>query len=175
MIANLQRTLKGIPLIGGPLATMAGFLPYAAFGAIGVELPIQGSAMIMAQEWVPQALKDSQSTYFAVVGTFTALLVSQFLPGSAQMKKEAAIAIASGSYGAAYFIWRQKQLANAAGIATPEQIAAGGEEGTSGLGALVMSSKGGGYGALTVGGQSLGMGPAYTVGPQGYGAVVVGG
>lgn len=180
MLGGLAGMLKKIPVLGPLLAPLAGFGPIAALGALAVEIPIQASAFVASQEWIPEWAKGDLA-YYAILGAGLGLAAKKFAPSALGSKDDVALAVTAATWGAGYHAWRTKMMANAAGIATADQQAAGGEAGVKGLGALVQAYNGmggGGYGQIGVDYSGMGMGPAYTVGPQGYGglsAVIVGG
>jgi len=178
MFSGLQSSLRKIPFIGAPLAIVLGTVPFAVPAALAVELPLQATTMIAQYDLGPlNFMKGSVAAYYATMGAVGAALAHWLVPGTAETKTKAAIAVASSFWGVAYYKMRESMMANAAGASTIEEQIAPAVP-IEGLGALVMSSRGS-YGALAVGGQSMGMAPAYTVGPQGYGspmgAVVIGG
>ena len=91
-------TLKKIPLVGGILANMAGFAPQAVFGAISVE-----PTMMAAKFLAPYVPMVPASMFYPLTGLLVASLV-QYLPfGSAAMKKQLAIAVASAAGGVGYY------------------------------------------------------------------------
>lgn len=178
-----------IPVIGGPLSVAAGVLPYAAVGApLGVELPMQAAAAVAKWEQAPEFLKMSEPWWFWIAGLGSATLAHYALKMAGFDKatcEKAAIAVGSAAFGAGYYTMRYGQKVGA----TPAE-AASGQAGVQGLGAVVLGAPyilGQGMGAVEIGQQpygavaigGYGMGPAYTVGPQGYGspmgAVMVGG
>lgn len=165
LLGGISATFAKLPLIGGPLASMIAALPMGALAGVSVEVPIQASAWLADKEWVPSFIKDNEFVYFTLLGGIT----GGVLGSVAKMAKFkgaphiVALCTAAGA-GAGWAKMRTRQIANEAGIATPEQQASGSaDKPTAGLGALVAGSSG--LGAITA---DMGMGPAYAVGPAGY-------
>lgn len=159
-VGKIQGMFRKIPVIGTPLSMIAGFAPHAAIGAATVELPLRGAAMIGQAEWMPESIKGSVPVYLAVAGAVLGVAAMYLVPGSAETKQRVAIGIASANAGAAFLAWRLGLDATQMNV--------------SGLGAIVASPS---MGAIAMDGSSYGsygLGPAYSVGPQGYGAVLVG-
>lgn len=175
LVAGLQATMKKIPFIGAPLAIAAGVVPYAAVGApLGVELPMQAAKYMAMWEGKPSWLSFSEPMTFALYGLGAAVLThyaAKMLGMTPATCEKAAIAVGSAAMGAGYYTMRYGQQVGA----TPSEVATG-ENSTEGLGALMAGpyvlGQSSGMGAVAIGG--YGMGPAYTAGPQGYGAVLVG-
>lgn len=173
-IASMFRRL---PIVGGPLAAAFGGLPAGVVAGMTVELPLRAAPWFADKSWVPDFVKTNEFAYFTILGALTGgvlagasravgLKIPFLQPGQV-----AALCTAAGA-GAGWAKMRTRQMANEAGIATPEQQAAG-DDAVAGLGALV-SYSGGGMGLLT---SDMGMGPAYSVAPGGMGrmgAVIVG-
>ena len=172
LTSPLARVAGKIPLVGSPLARSILIVPTVAFGALGGEIPLQASkglAMIDSDMFPISFLKGlSEEQYVALIGVLSGGVLGGLV------NKSVGLAVASGAVGAAWYTYRRKQALADAG--TPDVVeelsASAGEGSTAGLGAVLLG--GSSLGAVAVGGSSLGMGPAYTVGPQGYGAVVVG-
>lgn len=102
--------LKKIPLLGGLLGSAFGFLPFAAFGALGTE-PILWAASGIGRflPGIPTSL------LYALSGTAIAAAVASFLPGvSPETRKKLAIAVASAGGGIAYYKWRTGEDTDAA-------------------------------------------------------------
>lgn len=159
-VGKLQSMFGKIPVIGKPLALFAGFAPHAAIGAATVELPLRGAAMVGQAEWMPESIKGSVPVYFAVAGAVLGVAAMYLVPGSQDTKQRVAIGVAAANMGAGFLAWRLGLDATSMNV--------------SGLGAIVASPS---MGALAVDGSgygNIGLAPAYTVGPAGYGAVLVG-
>lgn len=168
LLGGIAATFAKLPLIGGPLASMIAALPLGALAGVTVEVPIQASAWLGDKDWVPSFIKDNEFVYFTLLGGITGGVLGSIAKmaniKAVQPAQIAALCTAAGA-GAGYAKMRTRQIANEAGIATPEQQASGSEtEATKGLGALVSASTAG-LGAIAT---DMGMGPAYAVGPQGY-------
>lgn len=165
-----------IPLIGGLLGSAVMAIPTGLIAGATVEIPLRAAPMVAEQSWIPDFFKTNELAYFTTMGALTgaglaalAKMAKINLPfiNPAQL---AALATAAGA-GAGWAKMRTRQMANEAGILTPEQQVAG-DAPVAGLGALVTYS-GGGMGLLTA---DMGMGPAYDVAPGGYsyGAIIAG-
>ncbi len=178
-MAPVQKFLKRIPVIGKTSAGALGLATASAIPAIaGTELAIRFSPM-WASVQLPEALSFAQPAmnvlkgwgYLPFAGSVLGTLIGTFVPG---VGRDVGIAMAAAGWGAGWYQMRQAQLAAAVGISTPDGAT------VDGLGALVMAGTGE-YGAVSIdlGAVTMdyGMGPAYSVGPQGYGglgAVMIG-
>lgn len=91
-------TLRKIPLVGGMLSNIAGFAPHALFGALSVE-PTMWVAK-MAAPFLPMV---PASVFYPLTGLFVAAMVKYLPFGSAAMKKQLAIAVASAAGGVGYY------------------------------------------------------------------------
>lgn len=107
---NPGSALRKIPLVGGFLAEMFGFIPYAALGALGVEPTMWASTLI-----APYAPMMPASLLYAGTGAIVAALVAKFAPVAPATRQKLALAIASAAGGVAYYKWRTGQDAPAAG------------------------------------------------------------
>lgn len=163
-VSKIQSSVKKLPFIGGPAATVVGFAPHAAIGAVSLEAPL----MLLKQAWfqqskVGQFFADKPHWFLAASGALLGLAASYAPIGSVATKQRVAIALASAGAGAGYFAWKQNQ----------------GDAGALTLGNVLTSAYSPApVGALTLGGVgAYGEAPAVTVSPigAGYGAVVLGG
>lgn len=167
--APIANILRKIPFIGGSLASSVVVAPIGIIGGLAVEIPIQLAGFIKDWDFVPAIFKESQPVFLATTSLLAAPLVAMVMPGSPETKRAAGIAVAAAGCGAAYYVWRTD-------AAAMQQMVTGEADAVSGLGAITVNGLG-----------ALGMGPAYSVGPDtmgalavnpsygGYGAVVVGG
>jgi hypothetical protein len=187
---------KRIKILGNPMSAsglLGGLMSLALPGAVGglaLEAPIRLAPIVAAQDWIPEQLKGG--IYFPLVSSAVGLIFAKYahkVPVLGMVLKtagvdpsKAAFAIAGAGFGVWYYKMRERQIANAAGVATLEQQTTGEDSvGAVTLGTMLLS---GGYGAVTLPNPSmgavsmdlgaLGMGPAYSVGPQGFGAVMIG-
>lgn len=187
-LGRAKQMARKLPLVGGPLAQAVGFVPAGLFAFVGAEAGLQGSAMLaqMGSNPVTDFLRGlSIPQYFALVGfvggglaaTVASMLGLAKMRGLGLATSAVGLAFTSGAWGAAWYEYRKSQALAAAG--SPDAVDQAGTasgEPTAGLGAVMIGANP--LGAVMVGDMS-GMGPAYTVGPQGYGsglgAVLVGG
>lgn len=166
---GIARMLAKIPLIGGPLAIAAVNIPAGILAGVSVEVPLRLSPMAAQQTWIPEFIRSNEWIYFTTLGAVSGGVIATGL-SAAKIKLPfgftpghiAGLMTAAAS-GAGYAKMRTRQMANEIGIATPEQQVAG-DDAVAGLGALV--ANGTSMGALTA---DMGMGPAYSVAPGGYG------
>ena len=175
---------RRLPFIGGPLATALAALPAGAIAGVTVELPLRAAPYLADKAWVPDFIKTNEFAYFTLLGGISGGVLAALMKATRlnlpfiAPSQVAALVTAAGA-GAGWAKMRTRQLANEAGIATPEQQATGTDDAVAGLGALTMQM--GRMGALSVDMGGMGGGPAYSVHPGwggmggGYGAVVVNG
>ena len=109
-LTNLKRSLKKLPVVGGPLSDMVGFGPYAAFGAVGVE-----PTMMLAKYFSPYMPRVNSSVFYAGTGLLVAAIIGRFAPVSPAVRQKLAIAVASAAGGVAYYKWRTGTDASMAG------------------------------------------------------------
>ena len=109
-LANLKRSLKKLPVVGGPLSDMVGFGPYAAFGAVGVE-----PTMMLAKYFSPYMPRVNSSVFYAGTGLLVAAIIGRYAPVSPAVRQKLAIAVASAAGGVAYYKWRTGTDASMAG------------------------------------------------------------
>jgi len=101
LMAPIQRMVSGLPVVGGFLSSVLGFAGPALFGALGVEPTIQ-----FARYFGPYVPMIPTSIFYPLAATIVAAIVHQFAPVSPEMKKNLAIAIASGGGAVGYYKWR---------------------------------------------------------------------
>lgn len=101
ILGSLQSMVGKLPIVGGVLKAMVGFIGPAAFGAIGVE-PI----LLLTKFAAPYVPFIPTSLYYPVAGLILAALVRRFAPVSESMKEKLAIGIASGAGAVGYYKWR---------------------------------------------------------------------
>ena len=149
--------VKKLPVVGAPLADAVALVPYAAIGAVAIELPLMAAGWLGSQAWAADYLPKSEAVYLAV-GSLATAVVAQRIARMAKLSPadadKVALSVASAGAGAAYLSWK---MSKASGLDAPAAAVAGSDGSVAGLGAL-----------------SVNFGTAYTVGPQGYGAIVVG-
>lgn len=156
-LAPITGALKKLPVVGVPLADAAMLVPYAAIGAVAIEVPLMAAGWLASQEWAADYLPKNEAVYLAAGGLVTALVaqrVARMAKVSPAEADKLALSVASASAGAAYLSWK---MSKATGLDAPAATAASGTDKVGGLGALTVN-----------------LGTAYTVGPQGYGALVIG-
>jgi hypothetical protein len=157
MFGGIQKTLKGIPVIGPVLAGAVGVIPTAAFGAISVE-PTMWLASAVAP-FLPEGL--GSSWLYAGSGVLFAGIAKAWLPGLIGKKWANDLAVAAAAAGGAVAYYKMR-------TGTDVDIA-------TEVGMLEYS--GVGLGALTIGPSGYGDGMAYSVQPYpgavGYGALEV--
>jgi len=177
---GIGKMFKKVPVIGGTLAAAFGSMPAGLLAGVAMEIPLRLSPIVSSQTWIPAVLKENEFAYFTLLSALSGAVVAGGLkmagiskiPFLGSIANLPGLMTAAGA-GAGYVKMRSRQLANEAGIATPEQQV-GGDEPVAGMGALVSSSTGG-YGLLSA---DMGMGPGFSVSPGGFsgamGAVLVG-
>lgn len=94
-------SLKKIPVIGGLLSSMAGFVGPALAGVLGVE-----PTMMLAKFLGPYVPMVNSSLFYALAGLGLAAVAGVYLPVSPSMRKQVATGIASAAGGVAYYKWR---------------------------------------------------------------------
>ena len=104
MLNAISAPLKRIPVIG-PIASDAVQLGIpAAFGAISIEPVMFG--LKYAGHYLPPGL---QKVSFTIGGMIMGALVKRFMPGSAEVRKQFAVAIATAGGAIDYYRWKTGQ------------------------------------------------------------------
>lgn len=93
--------LRRIPVLGGLLSGVAGFVGPALAGVVGVE-PTMMLAKLLGG-YVPQL---NSGLFYGLTGVVLAALVHKFLPVSGAMRKQIATAIAAAAGGVGWYKWR---------------------------------------------------------------------
>jgi len=138
----LSTPLKRIPIIGGIAADTVHLGIPAAFGAISIEPVMFG--LKYGGQYIPKPL---QKVSFTIAGMVMGALVKRFMPGSAEVRKQFAVALATAGGAVDYYRMKTGQ-GTVASMAAAEQ-AGWGElemEAMDGLGELELAMDG--YGAL---------------------------
>jgi hypothetical protein len=142
MLNAISQPLKRIPVIG-PIASDAVQLGIpAAFGAISIEPVMFG--LKYAGNYLPKGL---QKVSFTIGGMVMGALVKRFMPGSAEVRKQFAVALATAGGAVDYYRWKTGQ--GTVQAMTAAEKAGWGElemEAMDGLGELELAMDG--YGAL---------------------------
>ena len=141
----LSTPLKRIPIIGGIAADTVHLGIPAAFGAISIEPVMFG--LKYGGQYIPKPL---QKVSFTIAGMVMGALVKRFMPGSAEVRKQFAVALATAGGAVDYYRMKTGQ-GTVASMAAAEQ-AGWGElemEAMDGLGELELAMDG--YGALDFG------------------------
>jgi hypothetical protein len=156
-LAPITSGLRKLPVVGVPLADAVCLVPYAVIGAVALEVPLMATSWLASQAWATDYLPKNEAVLLAGGSLITAIVV-QRLARMAKMSPadvdKVGVAVASAGAGAAYMSWK---LSKATGLDAPMAAGATGSDTVKGLGALTVN-----------------LGTAYTVGPQGYGALVIG-
>ncbi len=146
ILGPVQKMLKKIPVLGGPLSEMAGFAGPAALAAVSVE------PSLMLMKYVGSYLPASlQALNFTILGSAMAVVVAPRVPGvKPATKKQLAVAMASAGGAIDYYRWRTGQ-------STVEEMSTAGIEMGDGMaytvqpyGALEVMAGAGKHGALEV-------------------------
>jgi len=104
MLNAISQPLKKIPVIG-PIASDAVQLGIpAAFGAISIEPVMFG--LKYAGNYLPKGL---QKISFTIGGMIMGALVKRFLPGSPEVRKQFAVALATAGGAVDYYRWKTGQ------------------------------------------------------------------
>lgn len=204
IVDPVAKAVRPIPVVGGSLAKSILYAPTALGAFVGAEAGLQASALYAMLPTsgflapVGDFLKGlSVPGHFALVGFVGGGVVATLAtkigtPGIRRAAQAFGLAFTSGAWGVAWYELRKAQALAAAGI--PDAVEQAGQasgEPTGALGAVMVGATPG-LGAVMIGADTVmggmhhsmggahqhsmgGMGPAYTVGPQGYGAVIVGG
>lgn len=177
---GLTSSVRKLPLVGGPLAAALAATPLGLLAGISTEIPMRLAPIIASQAWIPDFFKTNEFAYFTATSALAGGVIAAGLNAAGMKKLPLGLSVglipglmtAAGA-GAGWVKMRSRQVANDAGIATPEQQVAG-DDAVAGMGALLLQSPG--MGLITA--SPMGMGPAYSVAPGGFasnmGAVLVG-
>jgi hypothetical protein len=142
MLNALSQPLKRVPIVGPILSDAVQLGIPAAFGAISIEPVMFG--LKYAGNYLPKGL---QKVSFTIGGMVMGALVKRFMPGSAEVRKQFAVALATAGGAVDYYRWKTGQ--GTVQAMTAAEKAGWGElemEAMDGLGELEIAMDG--YGAL---------------------------
>lgn len=150
-VAGIQKTVGKVPVVGPMLASLVGFVPTSAFGALSVE-PTLAVAQLLAR-YVP-ALPTNflYPLSGAILGAATDAYIGPMIGLKKETSRQLAVAMAAAGGGVGYYLWR-----------TGRSTTAGAEMGT-----LLLS----GYGSPIAGAIMGDLGDLYVQAPE-YGALLM--